>query len=142
MAKAVPEMHTEGRRVDQATAANMMVSDQVQKASNSLGYWGKRMSDNVAYALLVYTGLQIFVTVHALRNTGSSALPMLALVVLVLAIIPLCRRFEKRWESVAADRGDRVVAGRYRRDQMMLWGMAAGLPFFLTGLFKALVAVV
>jgi hypothetical protein len=24
--------------------------------------WRKRMSDNIAYALLVYTGLQIFVT--------------------------------------------------------------------------------
>lgn len=102
--------------------------------------WGKRMSDNVAYALLVYTALQIFVTIHALRDAGSSALPMLALVVLVLAIIPLCRRFEKRWEDVVADRHDPAVRTRYRRDQMMLWGSAMGLPFILTGLFKGLVA--
>lgn len=142
MAKAVPEMHTEGRRVDQAAAANMMVSDQVQKARNSLGYWGKRMSDNVAFALLVYTGLQIFVTIHALRDTGSSALPMLALVVLVAAIIPLCRRFERRWEMVQADKQDSAVRAHYRHDLVMLWGFAVGLPFVLTGLFKALVGLI
>lgn len=137
MGKTLPMRHSHSADTYSPEARETGVAPQP-----GVGNWGKRMSDNVAYALLVYTGLQIFVTVHALRTTGSSALPMLALVVLVLAIIPLCRRFEKRWESVAADRGDRVVAGRYRRDQMMLWGMAAGLPFFLTGLFKGLVAVV
>ena len=34
--------------------------------------WRKRMSDNIAYALLVYTALQIWVTVHALK-TGAEA---------------------------------------------------------------------
>ena len=33
--------------------------------------WRKAMSDNVALALLVYTALQIFVTVHAMKQ-GSS----------------------------------------------------------------------
>ena len=59
--------------------------------------WRKRMSDTVAYALLVYTGLQIFVTMHAIEGDSASALPMLALVVLVGAIIPMFRRFERRW---------------------------------------------
>lgn len=103
--------------------------------------WGKRMSDHVAYALLVYTGLQIFVTIHALRETGSSLLPMLALVVLVAAIIPLCRSFEKRWEDVVAEAGDPAVSYLYRRDRLALWAIAIGLPFFLTGLFKALIAL-
>src|SRR3546814_100820 len=43
--------------------------------------WRKAMSDHVAYALLVYTGLQIFVTVHALEGGSSTILPYLALVV-------------------------------------------------------------
>jgi hypothetical protein len=34
------------------------------------------MSDNTAYALLVYTGLQIFVTIGALRR---AAIPTIAL---------------------------------------------------------------
>lgn len=135
MGKTLPVRHSHS-----ANTHTYEVGEGAAENAPSVGNWGKRMSDNVAYALLVYTGLQIFVTVHALRDTGSSALPMLALVVLVLAIIPLCRRFEKRWESVAGDRDDQVVAGQYRRDRMMLWGMAAGLPFILTGLFKGFVA--
>ena len=36
--------------------------------------WRKAMSDNVAYALLVYTALQIFMTIGAMKNltAGSS----------------------------------------------------------------------
>lgn len=103
--------------------------------------WRKRMSDNVAYALLVYTALQIFVTTKALRETGSSALPMMALVVLVAAIIPLCRRFEKRWEAIGdAAAGDPQLRPRFRRDQLVLWLLAIGLPFVFTGLSMALIA--
>lgn len=62
--------------------------------------WRKRMSDNIAYALLVYTALQIFMTMGALHGKGGSILPYFALVVLVAAIIPACRRFEKRWNRL------------------------------------------
>jgi len=105
--------------------------------------WRKRMSDNVAYALLVYTALQIFVTIHALRGEGASSLPMLALVVLVAAIIPWCRRFEKRWELIGDQAAaDPALAPRFRRDQFTLWALAIGLPFILTGLFKVVAAAI
>lgn len=105
--------------------------------------WRKRMSDNVAYALLVYTALQIFVTIHALRGEGASSLPMLALVVLVAAIIPWCRRFEKRWELIGDQAAaDPALAPRFRRDQFALWALAIGLPFILTGLFKVVAAAI
>lgn len=105
--------------------------------------WRKRMSDNVAFALLVYTSLQIFVTTAALRISGSTALPMLALVVLVAAIIPLCRRFEKRWEAIGDEAAaDPALKPRYRRDQLVLWVIAIGLPFLLTGLFKVITGTV
>ena len=51
--------------------------------------WRKAMSDNVALALLVYTALQIFVTVHAMKQGSSSIMPYLALVVLVAGILTL-----------------------------------------------------
>lgn len=101
--------------------------------------WRRRMSDNVAFALLVYTALQIFMTVHAMENGGQSMLPYLALVVLVAAIIPACRWFEKRW--VRLDDGaasDPARRGAFRRDQIFLWLLAIGLPFALTGLFMAI----
>ena len=104
--------------------------------------WRRRMSDNIAYALLVYTGLQIFVTMHALKAEGGSVLPYLALVVLVAAIIPACRGFEHRWNRLSdVQATDPALAPRYRRDRLMLWLMAIGLPFALTGMFKLLAAL-
>ena len=101
--------------------------------------WRRKMSDNIAYALLVYTALQIFVTMGALKTTGGSLLPYLALVVLVGAIIPACRRFERRWNRLSDEQAsDPALAAYYRRDRLALWLLAIGLPFALTGVFKGL----
>ena len=101
--------------------------------------WRKSMSDNVAIALIVYTGLNIFLTVEAIRDTGLRSLAMLCLIILVAGIIPACRSFEKRWRDISEEEAhDRALAGAYRRDQIMLWVLALGLPFALTLLFKAL----
>ncbi|MBS0473775.1 MAG: hypothetical protein JSR28_01340 [Proteobacteria bacterium] len=101
--------------------------------------WRKRMSDNIAYALLVYTGLQIWMTMGALHGKTGSLLPYFVLIVLVAAIIPACRRFEKRWarldDTQAADPG---FASHFRRDRIWLWVLAIGLPVVITGLFKGL----
>jgi hypothetical protein len=106
--------------------------------------WRKGMSDNVAYALLVYTGLQIFLTMHAIKGLAKgSALPYISLIVLVAAIIPACRRFERRWEGLDDEHArDPALRPLYRRDQAFLWLLAIGLPFGLTALFTALERVV
>jgi hypothetical protein len=99
----------------------------------------KRMSDHIAYALLVYTGLQIFVTAGALRESGMAFLPYLALVVLIIAIIPACRRFETPLERLSDEQAsDPALAAYYRRDRTMLWLLAIGLPFAITGAFRLL----
>lgn len=101
--------------------------------------WRKRMSDNIAYALLVYTGLQIFMTMGALHSKSGSLLPYFALVVLVVAIIPACRHFEKRWAVLDDEQAaDPDLARAYRHDRLWLWVLALGLPFAVTGLFKLL----
>jgi hypothetical protein len=101
--------------------------------------WRRKMSDHIAYALLVYTALQIFVTIGALKSTGSSLLPYLALVILVIAIIPACRRFEARWNRLTDDEAHNPeLAPYYRRDRLALWTLAIGLPIALTALFKGL----
>ncbi|OYW16242.1 MAG: hypothetical protein B7Z39_01825 [Novosphingobium sp. 12-64-8] len=105
--------------------------------------WRKRMSDTVAYGLLVYTALQIFVTMHAVEGRGGSLLPLVGLVVLVAAIIPLYRRYERRWEVLDNDRAaDPSLRSAYRRDQLAVWLLSIGLPFLLTGLYKVIVAFV
>jgi hypothetical protein len=101
--------------------------------------WRRRMSDHIAYALLVYTGLQIFVTMGALKGETGSLLPYLALVILVVAIIPSCRRFETRWNRLSDEQAaDPAFSGYYRRDCLVLWLLAIGLPFALTAMFKGL----
>lgn len=101
--------------------------------------WRKRMSDNIAYALLVYTGLQIFVTMGALHGKGGSLLPYFALIVLIAAIIPACRRFERRWFKLNdAQAADPSLRGHFRRDRTWLWLIAIGLPFVITGMCKGL----
>ena len=101
--------------------------------------WKRRMSDHVAYALLVYTGLQIFVTMGALKSEHGSILPYFGLVLLVVAIIPGCRLFEKRWERLAAtDAPEGDLASLFRRDVVILWIAAIGLPFLVTGVIKVM----
>ena len=104
--------------------------------------WRKAMSDHVAYSLLVYTALQIFVTVKALSQGTSGLLPYLALIVLVAGIIPALRWFERRWlsldDAAAADEG---YAAAFRRDITGLWLLAVGLPFALTVMFKGILSV-
>ena len=104
--------------------------------------WRKRMSDNIAYALLVYTALQIFMTMGALHSKGGSLLPYFALIMLVAAIIPACRQFERRWNRLSdAQAADPEFGVYYRRDQLWLWAMAIGLPAAVTGLFKLLALI-
>lgn len=101
--------------------------------------WRRKMSDHIAYALLVYTALQIFVTIGALQVSRGSLLPYLALVILVVAIIPACRRFEARWNRLTDEQShDPALAPYYKRDRIALWALAIGLPFALTALFKGL----
>lgn len=104
--------------------------------------WRRKMSDNVAYALLAYTALQIFVTMGALKSGSGSILPYFALIVLVAAIIPGCRMFEKRWESLSdGQAANPELRDRFRRDQIVLWLCAIGLPVALTALFKGISAL-
>ncbi|HZU63150.1 MAG TPA: hypothetical protein VFF98_05665 [Novosphingobium sp.] len=112
---------------------------QGQEEASPPASWPRRMSDNTAYALLAYTSLQIFVTIGALRDGSSSLLPYLALVLLVVGILPACHWFEQRWSGLGAENAcDPALAGRFRRDRAMLWALALGMPFAITGLIGAL----
>jgi len=104
--------------------------------------WRRRISDHVAWGLLVYTGLHIVVTMGALDGYGS-ILPYLSLVVLVGAIIPACRWVEKRWEPLTDEQAaDRALAPVFWREVALIWLAAISLPLVLTGLFKGLLALV
>ncbi len=106
--------------------------------------WSKRVSDHVAYALLVYTGLQIFVTMQALKSgEGGSIMPYFGLAFLIAAIIPGARWFESRWNAVSDERAhDPALLPAFRRDVAALWLCAIGLPFALCAASKGVIALV
>jgi uncharacterized iron-regulated membrane protein len=110
--------------------------DAVTKQTGRKLDWRRKMSDHVAYALLVYTGLQIFVTMGQLKSGSGSILPYFALIVLIAAIIPGCRMFEKRWAALSdSEAANPELRDRFRRDLIVLWLCAFGLPLALTGAF-------
>jgi hypothetical protein len=101
--------------------------------------WEKRISNHVAYALLMYTGLQIFVVMQAIRGEGASILPYMGLVALVGIVIPLCRRVEKRWQRLVRSEASEAELGRaFRGDRLGIWLFAIGFPFAFVALFKGL----
>lgn len=104
----------------------------------------KRISNAVAYGLMVYTALQIFLTMRALEEADNTLLPMLALVALVGAIIPLYRRLEKRWDTTAAALADDppALAQALTRARLTIWALSIGLPLLVTVLIKGLVALI
>jgi len=105
--------------------------------------WRRKISDHVAYALLAYTGLQIWVTMGALKTSSGSILPYFALIILVAAIIPGCRMIERRWEVLDDEAAiDPALAPLFKRDRLVIWAAAIGLPFVITGLFMALALVI
>ncbi|MCB2067816.1 MAG: hypothetical protein KDE15_14390 [Erythrobacter sp.] len=104
--------------------------------------WRKKVSDHVAFGLLVYTGLHIFGTMSVLKGGGGSILPYLALVILVAAVIPACRWFEQRWESLGEDAAhDPAIAPLFRREVALMWLAVFGLPLVLTLGFKGIAAL-
>ena len=118
-------------------------SQQGQQEDGEPVHWTKRMSDHIAFALLVYTGLHIFVTMQVLEGGGASILPYFALILLVGAIIPGCRLFEKRWEALnASGAPDDVLRRLFYRDVALLWTAAIGLPIVITLLARAVIATI
>ena len=104
--------------------------------------WRKKMSDHVAWALIAYTALHIFLTMGAMKATGMKSLALFALVILVAAIIPSCRKFEKSWRNLSDEQAmDMSYESAFKRDLTMLWLLAIGLPFVLTALFRGIAAL-
>lgn len=101
-----------------------------QAAATPPRSWAQKMSNHIAYALLTYTGLQIFVGMAAIKGESRSILPYFALILLVAMVIPACRNFERRWERLG-DNLDSAMSGLFRRDALLLWIAAIASPFLI-----------
>jgi uncharacterized membrane protein YqgA involved in biofilm formation len=98
--------------------------------------YSKRMSDHVAIALVVYTLALIFLVTPTIESSGTSIFPYFVLVLLVGAVIPLCRNLERRWQALdaTAHSGDGLES-RYFADRLKLWVAAIAIPGALAGAF-------
>lgn len=92
--------------------------------------WHRSMSNNLAAALVVYAGLQIFVISAIVATGATSLLYHLGIAVLIAAIVPAARSMERRWEQLPQYALPRqVIADRFRMDLLRLWGTVLLLPF-------------
>ncbi|MEO9601194.1 hypothetical protein [Parasphingorhabdus sp.] len=113
-----------------------------QDMRNSGIRWDKKMSNNCAAALLVYTMAQIFFVLSFIETKGMSIAPYFGLILLVAVIIPFCRKFEKRWSDMSsAGLSEQSLAAKFRSDQVILWSLAIGLPIVYIALIKAVATV-
>ena len=104
------------------------------RESNS---FGKRMSNHIAYALVLYTLLLIGLVAPQLEGKDTSILPYFLLVVLVgLAILP-CRNLEHRWKKADAY-DESTLQPAFRRDCILLWVGAFGFPTLLMAILWVL----
>ncbi len=105
--------------------------------------YGKRMSDHVAFALIAYTLLLIFLVTPSIETKGTSLLPYLLLVLLVAAVIPTCRRFEHRWKVLEeSELSDGGLKTRFAFDRIKLWFGAIGIPVLMMMAFRSISSVV
>jgi hypothetical protein len=101
--------------------------------------YAKRMSDNIAFALITYTLMLIFVVTPSMESKGTSILPYFLLVLLVAAVIPSCRRFEHRWKVLEdSELGSGGLETRFTFDRIKLWVGAIGIPLLLAAMFRTI----
>ena len=101
--------------------------------------YAKRMSDHVAFALITYTLMLIFVVTPSMESKGMSILPYFLLVLLVGAVIPSLRRFEHKWKMLEnSELGEGGLETRFVFDRVKLWVGAIGIPLLIAALFRTI----
>ncbi len=98
--------------------------------------YSKRISTHIAYALVVYTLLLIFLVSPALESKAMAIWPYFLLVALVAAVILPCRNIERHWKKLD-DRGADLSA-HYLFARIKIWLSAIGIP---VGLMLAIRAI-
>ncbi len=114
-----------------------MASNAILNNLGSRANYGKRITSHIAYALVLYTLMLIFMVTPAL-DAGSMAIwPYFLLVALVGAVILPCRSLEKRWHKIDQSYPNGGQDARFGFEKILLWLAAIGLPLALMAIFKS-----
>lgn len=102
----------------------------VSRAANiSSKSWRRRMSNNLAAALVTFAGLQIFVISAVVAIGATTLLYHIGIAILIAAVIPAARNLDRRWEALSqSDLSNQGLAVRFRMDQLKLWTATLLLP--------------
>jgi hypothetical protein len=91
--------------------------------------YAKRISGHIAYALVVYTLMLIFLVAPLLKGNGMAIWPYFALVALVAAVILPCRNMEKLWQKLDEKGVD--MERHFFWARVRVWVGAIGIPLLL-----------
>ncbi len=117
-----------------ASGAARAGASQKRASSKTKKSYTKRISDNIAYALIVYTMMLIFLVAGAIKTSGTSVMPYIMLMLFVAVVIPLARKLEKKWEMLdQSELSDSSLNRRYNIDRVKLWIGTLVFPLFLMG---------
>jgi hypothetical protein len=101
--------------------------------------YAKRMSDNIAIAMVAYTLMLIFMVTPKLESGGMSIFPYFILVILVGCAIPYGHKLERRWDMLSgSELSQNGLNTRFAIDRIILWVAAIGVPFLLSFIATAL----
>lgn len=92
-----------------------------------------RISDHIAFALIVYTLMLIFMVTPAIKAKGMAIWPYFLLVFLVILMVPFCRGIERRWARFEGSiESGSPEARRFVFDRCKLWIVAVGVPILIS----------
>lgn len=115
----------------------MAKAEQAGHMQSEQSLCSKRICNEVAYALVVYTLLLIFVTSPAIHFGDMSIMPYFVLVLLVGLAIPFLRGLERKWQKIAASGVD-LSRSDFTVDRIKLWGFAIVMPVVFMAIAKFL----
>lgn len=91
---------------------------------------GRRMTVHAATALIVFAIWQIWLVSGAISRGASSALLLIALIMVAAVAVPAAQALERRWDHLSRHAlASSGLHSRFRRDVLRLWAAVLCLPF-------------
>lgn len=91
---------------------------------------GRRMTVHAAAALIGFSMWQIWLISNAISHGATSALLLVAVVVVVALAVPMAQSLERRWDVLSRQAlASSGLHDRFRRDVRRLWAAALVVPF-------------
>lgn len=104
--------------------------------------WKRRISNNAAAALLVFTSLHIICFMAVAGYTGWRWINLLGIAIMIMLVIPAISKIEARWEALTREPlGPAEISTHFRRERLRLWVAAIFLPFLGSAVFLGLHAL-